>query len=71
LVRRGSQDLAISNLTLTLFAIKLVRILDSIPLNNNNKCVAYFNFITNPQTGSPERIELRRRAENKVLREFY
>jgi hypothetical protein len=56
---------------LIFFTIKLVRILDSIPFNSNNKCVIYLNFITDLQIGSPERIEFRRRAEDKVLREFY
>jgi hypothetical protein len=71
LVRRGPQDLTISNSTLIPFIIKLVRTLDNIPLNNSNKCVTYFDLIADPQIGSPKKIELRRRAENKVLREFY
>jgi hypothetical protein len=71
LVKRGPQDLAIGNPALTPFATKLVRTLDSIPLNSDDECVAYFNLIANPQTGSPERIELRRRAEDKVLHELY
>jgi hypothetical protein len=71
LVRRRPQDLAINNPALTFFIIKLVRTLDSIPLNNNNKCVTYLNFIINPQTSSPEKIKFRRRAKDKVLRELY
>jgi hypothetical protein len=71
LVKRGSQDLTIKNLTLTSFTIKLVRILDGIPLNNNNKCVTYFNVIADPQTNLSKRIEFRRRTENKVLHELY
>jgi hypothetical protein len=53
------------------FATKLVRTLDGISLNNGNKCVAYFNVIADPQISLFERIELRRRAEDKVLHEFY
>jgi hypothetical protein len=45
--------------------------LNGISLNNNNKYVIYFNFIANPQTASPERIELRRRVKDKVLRKLY
>jgi hypothetical protein len=71
LVKRGPQDLAIGNLTLTLFIIKLVRTLDGIPFNNGNKCVAYFNIIANSQTSLPERIELRRRAKDKILYKLY
>jgi hypothetical protein len=71
LVRRGPQDLAINNLALTPFITKLVRTLDSISLNNNNECVTYFNFITNPQIASSEKIKFRRQAENKILRKFY
>jgi hypothetical protein len=71
LVKRGPQDLAIGNPALTPFATKLVRTLDGIPLNSGDECVAYFNVIADPQTGSPERIELRRRAEDKVLHELY
>jgi hypothetical protein len=71
LVKRKPQDLAIRNPMLTLFATKLVRTLDGISLNNGDKYVAYFNIIADLQTGLPERIELRRRAEDKVLREFY
>jgi hypothetical protein len=48
-----------------------VRILDDIFLNNNNKCVAYFNIIVNPQTNLSKRIELRRRAKNKILYKLY
>jgi hypothetical protein len=48
-----------------------VRILDNISLNNSNKCVAYFNVIADPQTNLFKRIELRRRAKDKVLHEFY
>jgi hypothetical protein len=48
-----------------------VRTLDGIPLNNNNKCVIYFNIIANPQTNLFERIEFRRRVKDKVLHEFY
>jgi hypothetical protein len=48
-----------------------VRTLDSISLNNGNKCVTYFNIIANPQTGLPKRIKLRRRAKDKVLHKFY
>jgi hypothetical protein len=50
LVKRGSQNLAIRNSALTPFIIKLVRTLDGISLNSNNKCVAYFNIIANSQT---------------------
>jgi hypothetical protein len=64
LVRRGPQDLAIGNPALTPFATKLVRTLDGIPLNSGDECMTYFNLIADPQTGSPERIELRRRAED-------
>jgi hypothetical protein len=71
LVKRGPQNLAIGNPALTPFTTKLVRTLDNIPLNNNDECVAYFNVIADPQTGSPKRIELRRRAKNKVLHELY
>jgi hypothetical protein len=48
-----------------------VRTLNGISLNNSNKCVAYFNIIANPQTDLPERIKLRRRAEDKILYKFY
>jgi hypothetical protein len=48
-----------------------VRTLDNIPLNSDNKCVTYFNIIANLQTSSFKRIKFRRRAENKVLHEFY
>jgi hypothetical protein len=71
LVKRGPQDLAIENPALTLFAIKLVRILDSISFNSSNECVAYFNIIADPQTSLFKRIELRRRAKDKVLHKFY
>jgi hypothetical protein len=33
--------------------------------------MVYFNFIVNLQTVLSEKIEFRRRAEDKVLREFY
>jgi hypothetical protein len=71
LVKRGPQDLAIENPILILFIIKLVRILDGISFNNDNKCVAYFNIIADPQTSLSKRIKLRRRAEDKVLHKFY
>jgi hypothetical protein len=71
LVRRGPQDLAIGNPALIFFIIKLVRILNSIPLNSDNKCVTYLNFIINSQIGSPERIKFRRRVKDKILRELY
>jgi hypothetical protein len=71
LVKRGSQNLAIGNLALTFFTIKLVRTLNGIFLNSSNKCVAYFNVIANSQTNLFKRIELRRRAEDKILHEFY
>jgi hypothetical protein len=72
LVKRGPQDLAIRNPALTLFIIKLVRTLDNISLNNNNnKYVAYFNIIANSQINLFKRIELRRRAENKILHKLY
>jgi hypothetical protein len=71
LVRRGPQNLAISNPALTPFAIKLVRILDSIPFNSRNKCVIYFNLIANSQTGSFKRIKFRRRVKDKVLHKLY
>jgi hypothetical protein len=48
-----------------------VRTLDGIPFNSGNECVAYFNVIADPQTGLSKRIEFRRRAEDKVLHEFY
>jgi hypothetical protein len=48
-----------------------VRILDGIPLNNNNKCVTYFNVIANLQTNLFKRIEFRRRAKNKILHKLY
>jgi hypothetical protein len=48
-----------------------VRTLDGISFNNNNKCVAYFNVIANPQTSLFKRIEFRRRAEDKVLYKLY
>ena len=63
--------MAIKNFTLIPFTIKLVRTLDGISLNNDNKCVAYFNIIADLQTGLSERIEFRRRAEDKVLHKFY
>jgi hypothetical protein len=56
---------------LTPFTIKLVRILDNISLNNGNKYVAYFNIIADSQTNLFKRIKFRRRAEDKVLHEFY
>jgi hypothetical protein len=71
LIKRESQNLAIRNLTLTLFTIKLVRILNNISLNNDNECVTYFNIIANLQTNLFKRIKFRRRAEDKVLHEFY
>jgi hypothetical protein len=71
LVKRRPQDLAINNSALTSFIIKLIRTLDGISLNSDKKCVIYLNFIIDLQIVSPERIELRRRAEDKVLRELY
>ena len=71
MVKRESQDLAIGNPALTPFIIKFVRTLDNIPLNNSNKCVAYFNIIADPQIGLSKRIEFRRRAKDKVLYKFY
>jgi hypothetical protein len=71
LVKRRPQDLAIGNLALTLFTIKLVRTLDDIPLNNGDKCVAYFNIIANSQTSLSEKIEFRRRVKDKVLHKLY
>jgi hypothetical protein len=71
LIKRRPQDLAIKNPTLTPFITKLVRTLDGISLNNNNKCVTYFNIIANSQTNLFKRIKFRRRAKNKVLHEFY
>jgi hypothetical protein len=71
LVKRGPQDLVIKNLTLISFTTKLVRTLDSISLNNNNKCVTYFNIIANLQTDSFKKIEFRRRAKDKVLYKLY
>jgi hypothetical protein len=71
LVKRGSQNLAIKNSALTPFAIKLVRTLDNIFFNNDNKCVTYFNVIANPQTNLFKKIEFRRRTKDKVLYEFY
>jgi hypothetical protein len=71
LVKRGPQDLVIGNPALIPFAIKLVRTLDGIFFNSNDECVAYFNIIADLQTGLSERIELRRRAKDKVLHELY
>jgi hypothetical protein len=71
LVKRRPQNLAIRNLALISFIIKLVRTLDGISLNNGNKCVTYFNIIADLQISLPERIKLRRRAEDKVLHKFY
>jgi hypothetical protein len=48
-----------------------VRILDGIFFNSNDECVAYFNIIADPQISLPERIELRRRAKDKILHVFY
>jgi hypothetical protein len=48
-----------------------VRILNGISLNNDNKCVIYFNIIADPQTDLFERIKLRRRVKDKVLHKFY
>jgi hypothetical protein len=48
-----------------------VRILNDISFNSSNKCVAYFNIIANSQTDLSEKIEFRRRAEDKVLHKFY
>jgi hypothetical protein len=71
LVKRGPQNLTIKNPALISFITKLVRILDSIPLNNDNKCVTYFNVIANPQTDLSKKIKLCRRVKDKVLHEFY
>jgi hypothetical protein len=71
LVKRRPQDLAIGNFALISFITKLVRTLDSIPLNNDDKCVTYFNIIADPQTGLSKKIELCRRAEDKVLHKLY
>ena len=71
MIKRGPQDLAIRNPALTLFIIKLVRILNGISFNNGNKCVVYFNFIADLHISSFKRVEFRRRAEDKVLYKFY
>jgi hypothetical protein len=71
LVKRESQNLTIKNPALISFTTKLMRTLNGIPLNNNNKYVTYFNIIANLQTNLPKRIKFRRRVENKVLHEFY
>jgi hypothetical protein len=56
---------------LIFFVTKLVRTLNSIPLNSDNKCVAYFNIIANLQINLFKRIKFRRRAKDKVLYKFY
>jgi hypothetical protein len=71
LIKRGSQNLAIKNPALIPFTIKLVRTLDNISFNSDNKCVTYFNIIANPQTSLFKRIKFRRRAKDKVLHKFY
>jgi hypothetical protein len=71
LVKREPQNLAIRNPTLIPFITKLVRTLDGISFNNNDKCVTYFNIIANPQTSLPKRIKFRRRAKDKILYKLY
>ena len=64
-------NLTINNPTLAPFASKLIRTINKIPLTSSDKCITYFNSIANPKTTPPDKIKLRRKAEDKILRKLY